>query len=56
MIIIVILFIWGVFAAVLLVCPNLKCPSETETQSVNATSNETNLTTDNKAPRDAFFH
>ena len=56
MIIIVILFIWGVIAAVLLVCPNLKCPSETETQSVNATSNETNQTTNNKTPREALFN
>ena len=46
-IIIVILFIWGVIAAVLLVCPNFKCTSAT---------NHTNQTTDDPTPRDLFLN
>lgn len=46
-IIIVILSIWGVIAAVLLVCPNFVCTSA---------ANHTNQTTDDPTPRDLFLN
>ena len=53
-IIIVILFIWGVIAAVLLACPNFNCTSATN-HTNQTTDDHTNQTTE-PTPRDLFLN
>ena len=54
-IIIVILFIWGVIAAVLLVCPNFKCTSATN-HTNQTTDDPKNQARDDPTPRDLFLN